>query len=100
MIRTVLSTRPTARNRERCSPGGTLARLIQTTSADISFRSVYSFSWPDYNNGDELEFILVHSDFHHATLVVNAAKYVHNQTKLESDLCSRVRGAILIQETT
>lgn len=47
MMRTVLSTSPTARNRERCSPGGTLARLIQTTSADISFRSVYSFSWPD-----------------------------------------------------
>ena len=48
MILTVLSTSPTARKRERCSPGGTLARLIHTTSADISFRSVYSFSWPDY----------------------------------------------------
>lgn len=47
MIRTVLSASPTARNRERCSPGGTLARLMHTTSADISFRSVYSFSWPD-----------------------------------------------------
>lgn len=48
MIRTVLSTKPTARNRERCSPGGTLARLMHTTSADISLRSVYSFSWPDW----------------------------------------------------
>lgn len=48
MIRTVLSTSPTARKRERCSPGGTFARLMHTTSADISFRSVYSFSWPDY----------------------------------------------------
>lgn len=46
MMRTVLSASPTARNRERCSPGGTLARLMQTTSADISFLSVYSFSWP------------------------------------------------------
>lgn len=53
IIRTVLSTSPTARNRERCSPGGTLARLIQTTSADISFRSVYSFSWPDYRTRDK-----------------------------------------------
>lgn len=47
MMRTVLSASPTARNLERCSPGGTLARLMQTTSADISFLSVYSFSWPD-----------------------------------------------------
>lgn len=47
MILTVLSTSPTARKRDRCSPGGTLARLMHTTSADISFRSVYSFSWPD-----------------------------------------------------
>lgn len=47
IIRTVLSTKPTARNRERCSPGGTFARLMHTTSADISFLSVYSFSWPD-----------------------------------------------------
>lgn len=46
-MRTVLSTNPTARNRERCSPGGTFARLMHTTSADISFLSVYSFSWPD-----------------------------------------------------
>lgn len=46
-MRTVLSTKPTARNRERCSPGGTFARLMHTTSADISFLSVYSFSWPD-----------------------------------------------------
>jgi hypothetical protein len=48
MMRTVLSTSPTARKRERCSPGGTLAKLIHTTSADISFLSVYSFSWPDW----------------------------------------------------
>lgn len=47
MIRTVLSIRPTAKKRDRCSPGGTLARLIHTTSADISFLSVYSFSCPD-----------------------------------------------------
>lgn len=53
MIRTVLSASPTARNRERCSPGGTLARLIQTTSADISFLSVYSFSWPDWKQLNE-----------------------------------------------
>lgn len=48
IILTVLSTSPTARKRERCSPGGTLARLMQTTSADISFLSVYSFSCPDW----------------------------------------------------
>lgn len=47
MILTVLSTSPTARKRDRCSPGGTLARLMHTTSADISFRSVYSFSCPE-----------------------------------------------------
>lgn len=44
MMRTVLSTKPTAKNRERCSPGGTFARLMHTTSADISFLSVYSFN--------------------------------------------------------
>lgn len=48
MILTVLSMRPTAKKRDRCSPGGTLARLIHTTSADISFLSVYSFSCPDW----------------------------------------------------
>lgn len=48
MILTVWSVRPTARNLDRCSPGGTDPRLIHTTSADISFRSVYSFSWPDW----------------------------------------------------
>lgn len=47
MIRTVLSTNPTARKRERCSPGGTFAKLMHTTSADISFLSVYSLSCPD-----------------------------------------------------
>ena len=52
MILTVLSTSPTARKRDRCSPGGTLARLMHTTSADISFRSVYSFSCPDYRIED------------------------------------------------
>ena len=31
---------------ERCSPAGTEARAMQTTSEDMSFRSVYSFSWP------------------------------------------------------
>lgn len=53
MILTVLSTSPTARKRDRCSPGGTLARLMHTTSADISFRSVYSFSCPDYRSEDK-----------------------------------------------
>lgn len=53
MILTVLSTSPTARKRDRCSPGGTLARLMHTTSADISFRSVYSFSCPDYRSKDK-----------------------------------------------
>ena len=47
IILTVWSARPTARNLERCSPGGTVPRLMHTTSADISLRSVYSFSWPD-----------------------------------------------------
>lgn len=46
MIRTVLSARPTAKNRERCSPVGTLANDMQMMSADISLRSVYSLSWP------------------------------------------------------
>lgn len=54
MIRTVLSTSPTARNRDRCSPGGTLARLMHTTSADISFRSVYSFNCPDYGKKNKI----------------------------------------------
>lgn len=53
MILTVLSTSPTARKRDRCSPGGTLARLMHTTSADISFRSVYSFSCPDCKSEDK-----------------------------------------------
>lgn len=44
IILTVWSARPTARNLERCSPGGTVPRLMHTTSADISLRSVYSFS--------------------------------------------------------
>ena len=47
MIRTVLSARPTAKNRDRCSPDGTLAKAMQMTSADISFLSVYSLSCPD-----------------------------------------------------
>lgn len=54
MILTVLSTSPTARNRDRCSPGGTLARLMHTTSADISFRSVYSFNCPDYRKKNKI----------------------------------------------
>jgi len=48
MMRTVWSDSPTAKNLERCSPGGTAAKLRQDTSADISRRSVYSFSWPAY----------------------------------------------------
>lgn len=44
MILTVLSSRPTARNRALCSPAGTLARLMHLTSVDISFLSVYSFN--------------------------------------------------------
>ena len=48
IILTVLSARPTARNRDRCSPGATVPRLMHTTSADISLRSVYSLSCPDW----------------------------------------------------
>jgi hypothetical protein len=44
IILTVLSASPTARNLDRCSPTGTLARAMQTTSQDMSFRSVYSFN--------------------------------------------------------
>ena len=47
MTRTVLSLRPMARNLERCSPAGTVPRAMHCTSEDISFRSVYSLSWPD-----------------------------------------------------
>jgi hypothetical protein len=47
MILTVLSANPTAKNLERCSPTGTLARAMQITSHDMSFLSVYSLSWPD-----------------------------------------------------
>ena len=46
MILTVSSSRPTAKNLALCSPTGTLARLMHLTSADISFRSVYSFNCP------------------------------------------------------
>jgi len=46
MILTVWSASPMARNRDRCSPGGTVAKLRQETSADISRRSVYSLSCP------------------------------------------------------
>ena len=46
MILTVLSKSPTAKKRDRCSPAGTRPRAMHTTSADISFLSVYSFSWP------------------------------------------------------
>ena len=48
ITRTVLSLRPMARNLERCSPEGTVPRAMHCTSEDISFRSVYSFSWPDW----------------------------------------------------
>ena len=44
MILTVLSARPTARNRVLCSSLGTLLSAIQITSANISFLSVYSFT--------------------------------------------------------
>jgi hypothetical protein len=54
MMWTVLSTSPAARKREGCSPGGTPAKLIHTTSADISFLSVYSFSWPDWGGGERV----------------------------------------------
>ena len=47
-MRTVWSAKPMAKNRERCSPTGIVPKLIHTTSADISFLSVYSFSCPDY----------------------------------------------------
>ena len=53
MILTVLSASPTARNRDLCSPEGTLARAMHTTSADMSFRSVYSFNWPAWKIGME-----------------------------------------------
>lgn len=46
-MRTVLSERPTARKRHRCSPDGTRPIAMQTTSFDISLLSVYSLSWPD-----------------------------------------------------
>jgi len=46
MILTVWSASPMARNLDRCSPGGTVAKLRQETSADISRRSVYSLSCP------------------------------------------------------
>lgn len=46
IIRTVLSASPTARNLDLCSPGETRPRAMHTTSEDISFRSVYSFSCP------------------------------------------------------
>ena len=46
MILTVLSDSPTAKKRHRCSPGGTRPSAMHTTSAFISLRSVYSFSWP------------------------------------------------------
>lgn len=49
-ILTVLSERPTAKNLHLCSPVGTRPRAIHTTSEDISFLSVYSFSCPVYNN--------------------------------------------------
>ena len=48
MMRTVWSARPTAKNLERCSPGGTVPKLMQTISAAISFLSVYSFNCPLY----------------------------------------------------
>lgn len=44
----MLSAKPTAKKRDLCSPDGTLAKAIQTTSAVISLRSVYSFNWPVY----------------------------------------------------
>ena len=46
MILTVWSASPMARNLDLCSPSGTVARLRQETSADISRRSVYSLSCP------------------------------------------------------
>jgi hypothetical protein len=49
MIRIVLSTRPTAKNLDLCSPGGTRPNAMQTTPADMSLRSVYSFNCPVYN---------------------------------------------------
>ena len=49
MILTVLSARPTAKNRLRCSPTGTRPSAIHITSDDISFLSVYSFSCPVWN---------------------------------------------------
>lgn len=36
IIRTVLSARPTAKNQDRCSPGGTEPKAIHETSADNS----------------------------------------------------------------
>lgn len=47
ITRTVLSLRPMATNLERCSPAGTVPSAMHCTSEDISFRSVYSLSWPD-----------------------------------------------------
>ena len=44
IIRTVSSAKPTAKNLDLNSPSGTDAKAIHTTSASISFRSVYSFS--------------------------------------------------------
>lgn len=53
IMRTVWSANPTAKNLERCSPGGTVPKLMQTISAAISFLSVYSFNWPLYYYHEE-----------------------------------------------
>lgn len=46
IMRTVLSAKPTVKNRDLSSPSGISLRLIHSTSAGSSRRSVYSFSWP------------------------------------------------------